>query len=69
MDEEFKRVQYKLFLKTIKYKQSKDGATMTMNGITLQVAKTLGIVWKRRRHRGLSYDKHHSTTEPLHTLD
>jgi hypothetical protein len=41
--EEFKGVQYALFPKTIKYKRSKDGVKMTMNGITLQVAKTLGI--------------------------
>jgi hypothetical protein len=32
-----------LFPKTIKYKQSKDGAKMTTHGITLQVNKTSGI--------------------------
>jgi hypothetical protein len=40
---EFKGVQYALFPITIKYKQSKDGAKMTVNGITLQVTKTPGI--------------------------
>jgi hypothetical protein len=44
MGEEFKGVQYALFPKTISYKISKDVAKMKTNGITLQVAKTLGIM-------------------------
>jgi hypothetical protein len=43
MGDEFKGVQYALFLKRIKYKRSKDGTKMTTNGITLQVTKTPGI--------------------------
>jgi hypothetical protein len=43
MGDEFKRVQYALFPKTIKYKRNKDGAKMTTNGITLQVTNTTGI--------------------------
>jgi hypothetical protein len=43
MGEEFKGVKYALFPKSIKYKRSKDGAKMTTNGITLRVAKTIGI--------------------------
>jgi hypothetical protein len=38
MGEDFKGVQYALFPKMIKFKRSKDGAKMTTNGITLQVA-------------------------------
>jgi hypothetical protein len=44
MGENFKGVQYALFPKTIKYKRSKGGAKMTTNGITPQMAKTMGIV-------------------------
>jgi hypothetical protein len=43
MGETFKNVHYALFLKTIKYKSSKDGAKMSTNGITLQVTNTPGI--------------------------
>jgi hypothetical protein len=43
MGEEFKRIQYALFPKTIKYNQSKYRAKMTEHGITLQVTKTMGI--------------------------
>jgi hypothetical protein len=43
MGEEFKRVQYALLPKIIKYQRSEDGAKVTTNGITLQVAKTPGI--------------------------
>jgi hypothetical protein len=43
MGEVCKCLQYALFPKTSKYKRSKDGDKMTMNGITLQLAKTPGI--------------------------
>jgi hypothetical protein len=43
MGEEFKWVKYALFPRTIKYKRSKDGPKITMNGITLQVAKIPGV--------------------------
>jgi hypothetical protein len=43
MGETFKNVHYAWFPKTIKYKRSKDGAKMSINGITLQVTKTPGI--------------------------
>jgi hypothetical protein len=43
MVEECKGVQYAFFPKTIMYERSKDRVKMTTNGITLQVAKIMGI--------------------------